>query len=108
MDITKIWLSQRNLRRAGQIPAMVRTLCNDGVLPPITLARCEDGEIQVDDGHHRLIAIWLSGKNDLDLHDYVMIEKDRWKPRCGKISDLMQILEWKQNADWDLSQRLQK
>jgi hypothetical protein len=93
MDITKIWLSQRNLRRAGQIPSMIETLCEGGVLPPITLARCEDGEVQLEDGHHRLAAIWLSGKTDLDSHDYVMLEKDQWKPRFGRITDLIQKLE---------------
>ena len=93
MDITKIWLSQRNLRRAGQIPAMIKTLCEGGVLPPIILARCEDGEIQIEDGHHRLTAIWLSGKTDLDYDEYIVVEKDQWKPRFGRILDLIQILE---------------
>lgn len=74
MDITKIWLSQRNLRRAGQIPAMVETLCEGGVLPPIILARCEDGEIQVEDGHHRLRAIWLSGRITLYSDEYYVVE----------------------------------
>ncbi len=96
MDITKIWLSQRNLRRAGQIPAMIETLREGGILPPITLARCEDGEIQLDDGHHRLMALWLSGKTDLDLYDYIMLEKDQWKPRFGKILDLIQNLQSKE------------
>lgn len=88
MDITKIWMSQRNLRRAGQIPAMVKTLCEGGVLPPITLAHCEDGEIQVEDGHHRLMAIWFSGRKILDNHEYFVVEKDQWKPRTGRCFDL--------------------
>jgi len=86
MDITKIWLSQRNLRRAGQIPAMIETLCEGGVLPPITLARCEDGEIQVEDGHHRLTAIWLSGRTALNYDEYFVIEKEQWKPRVGRLT----------------------
>lgn len=90
MDITKIWMSQKTLRRAGQIPAMIETLCEGGVLPPITLARCEDGEIQVEDGHHRLTAIWVSGRNELDYHEYIMVEKEQWKPRFGKISELVE------------------
>lgn len=93
MDITKIWLSQKNLRRAGQIPAMIETLRDGGSLPAITLARCEDGEIQIEDGHHRLMAHWLSGKTDLDLHDYIVVEKDQWKRRFGNINNLLQILE---------------
>jgi len=86
MDITKIWFSQRNLHRAGQIPAMIKTLCEGGVLPQITLARCEDGEIQVEDGHHRLTAIWLSGRTDLYYDEYIIVEKDQWKSRVGKVS----------------------
>lgn len=90
MDITNIWMSQRNLRRAGQIPAMIDTLCEGGVLPPIILARCEDGEIQVEDGHHRLTAIWLSGRSNLCYDEYIVVEKDQWKSRIGRISDLIQ------------------
>ena len=86
MDITKIWLSQKNLKRAGQIPAMIETLRNGGLLPPIALARCEDGEIQLDDGHHRLMAIWEFGRTVLESHEYVLIEKDQWKPRFGKMA----------------------
>lgn len=92
MDITKIWMSQKSLRRADQISAMVQTLNDGGLLPPIILARCDDGEIQVDDGHHRLTALWLSGKMVLEDHDYILIEKEQWKPRFGTISDLLQIL----------------
>lgn len=95
MDIAKIWMSQRSLRRLGQVPAMVETLRDGGVLPAITLAQCEDGEIQLEDGHHRLTAHWLSGKTDLDSQDYFLIEKDQWKPRVGRIADLLQILDCK-------------
>ena len=90
MDITKIWMSQNNLRRAKQIPAMIETIRSGGILPPIVLMRCEDGEIQVEDGHHRLTAIWISGKTELDYNDYFMVEKDQWKPRRGRI-DILEI-----------------
>lgn len=89
MQIAKIWISQRNLRRAGQIPEMVEAIHNGDYLPPITLARCEDDEIQVDDGHHRLTAMYLSGKKVLEDHEYLLVEKDQWKPRTGKITDLL-------------------
>jgi hypothetical protein len=92
MEITSIWMSQRNLRRAGQLPAMIKTLCEGGILPPITLARCEDGEIQLDDGHHRLAAIWLSGRTELYEHEYFEVQKEQWKPRTGRVTDLLQIL----------------
>ena len=101
MDITKIWVSQLILRRFKQIPSMIESLKDGKFLPQITLIRCEDGEIQVEDGHHRLMSVWLSGKTDLESHQYVLIEKDQWKPRRGKIENLLE----KNHDDWHGSQR---
>ena len=93
MDIKELWLSQLNLRRLHQIPSMLEVLYEGGSLPPIILTRCDDGEIQVEDGHHRLTAIWLSGKMTLDYRDCIVVEKPQWKPRVGRIETLLQILE---------------
>jgi hypothetical protein len=89
MDIAKIWVSQRNLQRFEQIQGMIDSLVAGEFLPPITLARCEDGQIQVEDGHHRLVAYWLAGRQRLEKHEYMLLEKDQWKPRCGRIEDLL-------------------
>lgn len=89
MEIREIWLCQRKLNRAGQIPGMIETL-ESGWLPAITLGRLEDGSIQVEDGHHRLTAIWLSGRTHLEPWEYILIELDRWRPRCGKIEDIIE------------------
>ena len=88
MDIMDIWMSQTNLRRSKQIQGMIETIRNGGLLSPITLARCEDGEIQVEDGHHRLMAIYLSGRSELFSDEFVLIEKDQWKNRFGKVDNL--------------------
>ncbi len=89
MDIARIWMSQKNLRRIEQIPAMVETLKHGEILPKIILNQCEDGEIQIQDGHHRLVAIWLSGKTKLEKHEYLLVQKDQWRIRCGKIRSLI-------------------
>ncbi len=60
MRISGIWMSQRKLRCVAQIPAMIRMLNDGGWLPRITISRSEDGSLQLEDGHHRLTAIWLS------------------------------------------------
>ena len=91
MEIRDIWLTQSKLNRAGQIPGMIKTL-EDDWLPAITLGRLEDGSIQVEDGHHRLTAIWLSGRQKLEPWEYILIESDRWRPRRGKIEILEQWL----------------
>ena len=93
MDISTIWISQRNLRRAYQIPDMIKTLKEGEELPRITLIRCEDGEVQVHDGHHRLIAHWLAGHRQLQRHEYILLEQDRYhRARCGKIERL--VKQW--------------
>lgn len=93
MDIMKIWVSQRKLRCVTQISEMIKTLHDGGCLPPITLSRCEDGEVQLKDGHHRLTAFWLSGRKRLECHEYLLIETDSYRPRFGKMPDLLQRVE---------------
>ena len=88
MQITDIWMSQRKLRRIHQIPAMMELLEEGGCLPRITLSRSEDGSIQVEDGHHRLTAIWLTRRQKLHKQEYLLLEKNQWKPRFGKIINL--------------------
>ena len=107
MQIDQIWVSQRSLKRAGQIPAMIETLKN-GWLPPITLIEGTDGEIQVEDGHHRLVAIYLSGRTHLEKEEYILVQKDQWRPRCEKFTEAIRSwrgarLEsvWALNALWD-------
>ncbi len=89
MQISEIYVSQRKLRCVTQLAAMVETLNDGGGLPQITLSRSEDGSIQVEDGHHRLTAIWLSGRRELRDYEYLLLEKERWRPRFGRIVDLL-------------------
>ena len=89
MRIDEIWISQRNLRRFHQVPEMVNNLKKGGYLPRITLMLCEDGEVQVEDGHHRLMAYWLAGWREIDKSEYLLLEKEQWKPRRGKLSDII-------------------
>ena len=85
IEIKNIWISQKNLKRAGQIPKMMSELES---LPPIELSETEDGGIQVDDGHHRLMACYLSGQKVLENWQYTLTQKAQWRARIGKIYDL--------------------
>ena len=88
MRVSTLFVSQRKLRDVAQIPTMIETLRDGGTLPPITLARDEYGVVQVEDGHHRLIAMWLAGQTELEAHQYLLVEKDQWRPRFGNVADL--------------------
>lgn len=89
MQIARIFVSQRKLRAVDQLPAMLETLESGRFLPPINLLRDETGIIQVSDGHHRLSAIWLSGRSELLPNEYVLIESDWFRPRFGTVIDLL-------------------
>ncbi len=89
MDITQLYVSQRNLRRAAQIPSLITAIRNGEYIPPIRLSEAEDGTIQVDDGHHQVVAYWLCGRTYLAPHEYVVTLTDRPRPRFGHIPDLL-------------------
>ena len=93
MDIMNLWMSQRNLRRAKQIPGMVAALNRGERLPRIILAQGEDGEIQVQDGHHRLAAIWLSGRTRLEREEYLLLQQDLHRVKCGRILNILGSLK---------------
>lgn len=85
--IADIWVCQRTLKRADQIPYMIKSLEDGENLPPIQLGRMEDGSIQVEDGHHRLMAYWLSSRKILDKTEYLIVESEWVRPRFGQMGD---------------------
>ena len=91
MEISLLWVTQRNLHRMAQISAMVEALKRGDLLPPIVLHKCDDDEIQVNDGHHRLVAIWLSGRTVLEKNEYLIYHRETSRLRCGNIHILLQL-----------------
>lgn len=89
MRISEILVSQRKLRAVEQLDDMMRVIANGGFLPPIVLIRAADDLMQVQDGHHRLAALWLAGHRELRAEDYLLVESDRLRPRFGNIVDLL-------------------
>jgi hypothetical protein len=89
MQIEKIWVSQRQLRNVAQVVSMQIALSRGYRLPPVTIACFEDGSYQLEDGHHRLVAYWLSGRRCLEAHEYLRVEKEPWRARFGRINDLL-------------------
>ena len=89
MQIEEIWMSQRKLRNIAQVAGMVQTIKEGGFLPRILIGHDKDGSVQLEDGHHRLVAYWLAGKSTLSGDEYLLLEKDQWRPRFGKIHELL-------------------
>lgn len=89
MDIATLYVSQRKLRRAEQIPALIEAIQNGDYISPIRISEAEDGTLQIDDGHHRAVAYWLSGRKRLERHEYDLVLTDRHRARFGFIPDLL-------------------
>ena len=67
---------------------MMDSLARGELLPQISLAHCPDGEFQVRDGHHRLLAFWLSGRRTLEIGQYRLTNESGGRRRYGKIEFL--------------------
>jgi hypothetical protein len=76
MDVTKLFVSQRKLRQPEQVASLVAAIREYGHVPPIRLSEAEDGTVQFEDGHHRLVAYWLSGRTRLEPHEYVLVLRE--------------------------------
>ena len=83
-------MSQSTLYRSEQIPTFIDILSNGLYLDPITLIKNSKNEIQVEDGHHRLSAIWLTGRKTIQEHEYIIVYKEFWKPNICKIEFIVE------------------
>ncbi|MEM7476461.1 MAG: hypothetical protein AAF483_15840 [Planctomycetota bacterium] len=89
MEIKRLLVSQRKLRNVLQIEEMIVEIENGGCLPRIEIWRDSFGVCQVSDGHHRLVAYWLSGRRVLEHSEYLLIESDSVRARFGGVACLI-------------------
>lgn len=100
MVITSIYVTQRKLKRAEQMPGMLKAIGDGKVLPPIRITEFDDGSFQVEDGHHRLMAHWLSGREELDDGEYVLFYRDEpGRHRYGCVKELYERVKQGLNVE---------
>ena len=88
MNIANLWFTQHSLKRADQIPAMIQHVAEGYEFDElIELRRCEDGQTEINNGHHRVTAIWLSGRCHLHRGEYLLCEADCPKARFRQVKD---------------------
>ena len=83
MKLHKLHVTQRKLRNVDQLTQMLEAIANDELLPQVRLAEFEDGVIHIEDGHHRCLSYWLSGREELNPHEYVLVQKEE-KDQCQR------------------------
>lgn len=88
MNLADLHVTQHDLRNLDQIPQMVEfvqkggfftleeiTRHHDGDTSLISLTRFEDGRVFVHNGHHRVAAVWLAGRERLNSFEYLILDK---------------------------------
>lgn len=89
MDLSQLYVSQRKLRNPGQLAALIAAVRARDPVPPVTVSEDDDGSLQVEDGHHRACAYALAGRTRLEPHEYVLLPRERRRPRFGRLADLL-------------------
>jgi hypothetical protein len=84
-----MFVSQRKLRAPEQTHTLVDSMLNGEPIEPVLLSEDDDGSIQVEDDYHRVVAYWLAGRLRLRSEEYVLILRERGRPRFGRIPDLI-------------------
>lgn len=83
--IGDIWATQKNLKRIDQIYKMIEALRNEELLPLIDINYVDDGEYEIKNGHHRIMAYYIYGYEKLD--DYNLYYTEYPKPRFWQIKN---------------------
>lgn len=90
MKISDLTITQKGFRSPWQLPQMVEFAALGSVFDAdnlnkyssgkdvrlINLVRFEDGRVYIHDGHHRVMAIYLGGRDFLDPSEFVVTH---WK-----------------------------
>lgn len=86
MNILDLWFTQSRLNRISELDTLIDLVRSGSKFKTrIELQETEDGEIQIHNGHHRILAMFCSGKWVLEQEDYIL-EIGNFKPRFGKVA----------------------
>ena len=93
MELSRVVASHWNLRNPAQVKRMVDAILMGSLLPPVDLFESSDGVIQILDGHHRCVAYWLAGVQELGWGEFLLLPSDEiWRPRCGTVPEMADLL----------------
>jgi hypothetical protein len=104
--IERLLFTQRSLKRYLSLPQLMQ-LVDDGVpfLEPIELHRNDAGQIVINNGHHRVMAIWLSGRDDLHDNEFILLDMEQCRSPFGDVHRLLRALPTAQRAFVDRQNR---
>lgn len=89
MEIANLWFTQRSLNRSARIQLLIERINFNDLFTgsPIALQEDDDGQIEIVDGHHRVVASWLAGLTSLRSYDFRCYPKHKNVNRMWQVKD---------------------
>lgn len=89
MDIGSLWFTQRTLHRSYNIKELMNIIRGGwDFSTPIMLQESGDGEVEIMNGHHRIVAFWLMGVRELQPHQYKLQFSEQAFRRIWQVREL--------------------
>jgi len=91
IEIENLWFMHLpGTKSKIKVKNIVDNLKEGCCFPPIKLNICPDGEVEILDGYHRVIGLWLFGEKVLKKNEYCITKtKFTNRIRIGKIGDII-------------------
>lgn len=72
--IDQLWTSQRSLKRFEQVPFLVELIKTEKEFTSkIEIVQTSENLLVIKNGHHRVMAIWFCGRQELKTNEYEII-----------------------------------
>lgn len=86
VNIVDLYATQRQLKREYQIQSMIEYLLSGGRFDEslIELIMLSDERIVINNGHHRVTAVYRSGRSFLHDNEYILNYDDNYKRNIYK------------------------
>ena len=90
IELDKLYTTQSSAKRSHQIKDIIASIKDGDYIEPIHLSEIEDGVYRIEDGTHRAIAYYLSGKKELGYGEYEIVP---FNPNRNTIMPLPKLVD---------------
>ena len=89
ISLDKLMVSQWNLNRVDQIKGIIDSIKNGEYVDPINVSELGDDIFRIEDGNHRAVAYFLSGRLSLNYGEFNIVPFNASRNTVGLLKDLV-------------------
>jgi len=93
IQINKLLVCQKRVRRAEQIPSIVKSIKLGEFIPPVIVSETGEGMFRIEDGVHRSISYLLSGREYIEDGEFYIVPFNRSRVTTGTLVELKEKYE---------------